>query len=129
MPFPRYSKPSTDSLLKGIANDELDVDMAMTDEEKNVLINLKASKTWRILRIASKTRLNLFDKADDGKNLKVLFEAPAETKPDDQIENGPTAEKLVEFKEKENVNTVDTSAPEEPSQQDAVIDTTEASIT
>lgn len=46
----------------------------MTDEDKHNLQEAKASKTWRALRIASKDRLSLFDKIDDGKQLEALFE-------------------------------------------------------
>src|SRR5699024_4815940 len=45
-------------------------------EEKDNAIRSKASKTWRILRLSSQNKLAAFDKIDDGKNLKVLFEAP-----------------------------------------------------
>jgi THO complex subunit 1 len=34
----------------------------------------KTSKTWRALRLASKTRLSLFDKVDDGRNLQCLVQ-------------------------------------------------------
>jgi THO complex subunit 1 len=66
--------PSTDSYVKGIANIELDLDFATSEEEKQGLQEAKASKTWRALRIASRTRLGRFDKVDDGKNLDVLFD-------------------------------------------------------
>lgn len=46
----------------------------MTDEEKRDLEELKASKMWRALRLASRSRLGMFDKLDDGRNLKCLVE-------------------------------------------------------
>lgn len=46
----------------------------MDDDDKHKLQQAKASKTWRALRIASKDRLSLFDKIDDGKQLQALFE-------------------------------------------------------
>ena len=48
--------------------------MAKTNEEKEQAINGRASKLWRTLRIASKNKLSLFDKIDDGNNLSALFE-------------------------------------------------------
>lgn len=48
--------------------------MARTDEEKQSAIDAKASKLWRTLRIASKSKLNLFDKIDDSNKLDALFE-------------------------------------------------------
>lgn len=60
----------------GIMDDELDIDTAHTKEDKDTAIRAKASKTWRILRLSAKGKLAAFDKIDDGKNLKALFEAP-----------------------------------------------------
>ena len=48
--------------------------MAKTDEEKQILTDARASKLWRTLRIASKSKLNLFDKIEDGNKLDALFE-------------------------------------------------------
>ncbi|KAJ5631625.1 uncharacterized protein N7484_011725 [Penicillium longicatenatum] len=73
----RYSVPTVEVIMKNIMNDEMDIDMAMTDEDKEAAIRAKSSKTWRILRLAAKSKLSAFDKIDDGKNLEVLFEAPA----------------------------------------------------
>lgn len=51
------------------------MEMTKTDDEKLGVSNARASKLWRTLRIASKSKLNLFDKIDDGNNLKALFQA------------------------------------------------------
>lgn len=59
--------------------------MAKTGEEKQQAIDARASKLWRTLRIASKSKLNLFDKIDDGNNLQALFE-PEEKENQDQAE-------------------------------------------
>ena len=48
--------------------------MAKTDEEKQLAMNARASKLWRTLRIASKSKLSLFDKIDDGNNIQALFQ-------------------------------------------------------
>lgn len=53
--------------------------MATTEEDKQLSSNARASKLWRILRVASKSRLNVFDKMDDGNNLQALFEPAEET--------------------------------------------------
>ena len=47
--------------------------MAKTSEEKQQATDARASKLWRTLRIASKSKLNVFDKIDDGNNLEALF--------------------------------------------------------
>jgi len=71
----RYAIPTAESFQRPIADDDFEVEMAKTDEEKRLAADARASKLWRTLRIASKSKLNLFDKIDDGKNLKALFEA------------------------------------------------------
>ena len=72
--FQRYSIPSAESFRRPIADADFDVVMARTDEEKQSAIDAKASKLWRTLRIASKSKLNLFDKIDDSNKLDALFE-------------------------------------------------------
>ena len=43
-----------------------------------------ASKTWKTLRIAAKSKLNLFDKIDDKKNLKgFLISETGQEKPEE----------------------------------------------
>lgn len=74
----RFAVPVADSFSEAIAADDREIESAMTEADKQALLNAKASKTWRILRIASKSKLNLFDKIEDGKNLKVLFETSDE---------------------------------------------------
>lgn len=69
----RYTTPSIDDLLDGIKNDELDLDMAMDDEEKTMLENAMANKRWRILRQARASRLALLDKIEPGKDLDAVF--------------------------------------------------------
>ena len=70
----RYSVPSVDSFKGSIAEDSLDLEMAKDDEEKQLLRDARASKIWRTLRIASKSKFKLFDKIEDGSDLGVLFE-------------------------------------------------------
>lgn len=70
----RYSIPTAESFQRPIADDDFEIEMARTDEEKRLATDARASKLWRTLRIASKSKLNLFDKIDDGNNLQALFE-------------------------------------------------------
>lgn len=79
----RYLIPAADSFMMAIMDDEMDMDMAQTKDEKDSAARAKASKTWRILRLSAKTKLATFDKIDDGNKLNALFEssAPAETTP------------------------------------------------
>ena len=52
--------------------------MAKTDEDRQLATNARSSKMWRTLRIASKSKLNLFDRIDDGNNLQALFQPEGE---------------------------------------------------
>ncbi|CAI7615463.1 unnamed protein product [Penicillium discolor] len=81
----RYSVPSADSFLKGIMDDEMDIDMAMTDEDKAIAEGAKASKSWRILRLAAKGKLAAFDKIGEGNNLQVLFESATATEDTNEL--------------------------------------------
>lgn len=55
-------------------DDEFDMEMAKTEEDKLLAANARASKMWRTLRVASKSKLNLFDRIDDGNNIQALFQ-------------------------------------------------------
>ncbi|THC95763.1 hypothetical protein EYZ11_004760 [Aspergillus tanneri] len=70
----RFTIPTPDSFMMGIMDDELEIDTAQSKDDKEHAIRAKASKTWRILRLAARSKLAVFDKIEDGKNLKVLFE-------------------------------------------------------
>ncbi|MCJ1311772.1 hypothetical protein MMC25_005445 [Agyrium rufum] len=74
----RFTIPSAESFKSKIAEDEFDISMAKDEEEKQLATNARASKLWRTLRIAAKSRLKQFDKIDDTNILKVLFESPME---------------------------------------------------
>lgn len=63
--------------MMSIMDDEMDIDMAQSKEDKDHAIQSKASKTWRILRLSSRNKLAAFDRIEDGKNLKALFETPS----------------------------------------------------
>ena len=65
--------------------------MAKTDEDKQLATHARASKLWRTLRVASKSKLNLLDKIDDGNNLQALFE-PEETENRSKKEESGTTE-------------------------------------
>lgn len=72
----RSSTPAADSFMMGIMDDELDIDTAHGKEDKDAAVKAKASKIWRTLRLSSRAKLSEFDKIEDGKNLRILFESP-----------------------------------------------------
>ena len=83
----RYTIPTAESFRGPIAEDEFDIGMAKTGEEKQQATDARASKLWRTLRIASKSKLNVFDKIDDGNNLQALFQSEeGENKDKDKAE-------------------------------------------
>jgi len=77
----RYTTPSIDSFKGPIADDDFDIDMAQTDGLKKQAAEARASKLWRTLRVASKSRLNMLDKIDDGQDLQALFEPSGDENP------------------------------------------------
>lgn len=82
----RYQLPELKSFQRKIQEDELEMEMPMSDQSKAAAIEGKASKTWRALRIASRTKLALFDKIESDENIHLLFE---EEKPKEKTyENG-----------------------------------------
>ena len=70
----RYSIPTVESFKSPIADDDFEIDTAKDQEEKQRLKDARASKIWRALRVASKSKFKLFHKIEDGNNLEVLFE-------------------------------------------------------
>ena len=70
----RFNTPEAESVLKSMANDDLDLEMAQSPEETENLNKAKTSKSWRALRLSLKSRLAAFERVDDGKNLQVLLE-------------------------------------------------------
>ncbi|KAL8681411.1 MAG: hypothetical protein Q9186_002486 [Xanthomendoza sp. 1 TL-2023] len=70
----RYTLPKVEDFKGPIMEDDFDMDMAKTEVEKESVAVTKASKMWRTLRLASKNRLNLFDRLEDGVGLGPLFE-------------------------------------------------------
>lgn len=73
----RHKLPDLESFRKGILEDELEIDMPTSNASKAAAIEGKASKTWRALRIASKSRLAMFDKIESDDKIDAIFEDPA----------------------------------------------------
>ncbi len=71
----RYSLPTLSSFKDKIALDDLEIQMPTSQETKEAAINSKASKSWRALRIASKTKLAAFEKIQENlKEFDVIFQ-------------------------------------------------------
>jgi THO complex subunit 1 len=74
----RFIIPNTQVLVQRVTEVELDLDMAIDGEETKTLQEAKQTKIWRTLRTAARTKLNMFDKVDDGNNLDCLIDKGAE---------------------------------------------------
>ncbi|KAJ5389402.1 uncharacterized protein N7496_000470 [Penicillium cataractarum] len=72
----RVAVPSGESLMMGIMDDEMDLGIAQTTDDKDIAEKAKSSKIWRLLRLSVKTKLARFDKFKDGENVNALFESP-----------------------------------------------------
>ncbi|GAW21769.1 hypothetical protein ANO14919_112940 [Xylariales sp. No.14919] len=72
----RWKLPDLADFKKKIANDDLDLDLASNETEKTQVLESKASKTWRALRIARRSRLATFDKIEDWRNVDAIFQEP-----------------------------------------------------
>ena len=69
----RHSLPELSILERKIADDDFEIEMPTNDETKAEAIEGKASKTWRALRVASKSKLALFDKIESDDKIDVIF--------------------------------------------------------
>ena len=65
-------------MLRSIEGDELDKEMASTIDERKMLDEAILSKTWKLLRASSKSKLAAFDKINNGKELQRLFDTSDE---------------------------------------------------
>ncbi|RSL39349.1 hypothetical protein CEP53_014120 [Fusarium sp. AF-6] len=83
----RFQIPDLDSFKRKIADDDFEIEMSNNPQTKAAAIAGKASKSWRALRIAARTKLAAFDKIDDPQNINIVFEELTEG--DDDAE--PTA--------------------------------------
>lgn len=79
----RYKLPDVKSFQRGIQEVDLDLEMPVDVEKERELKEHKASLSWRALRIASRTKLAVFDKIDSYEDINILFEEP---KPKEEAE-------------------------------------------
>ncbi|RGP63371.1 nuclear matrix p84 [Fusarium sporotrichioides] len=86
----RYELPELDVFKRKIADDDFEIEMPTNDQTKAAAVAGKASKSWRALRIAARTKLAAFDKIEDPKKIGIVFEELTETD-DDGDAAEPTA--------------------------------------
>ncbi|KAK7751498.1 hypothetical protein SLS62_006583 [Diatrype stigma] len=85
----RWKLPDLQVFKEKIAADDLDMDFANTEKEKGRLIDSKASKTWRALRIARGSRLAAFDKIEDWQNIEAIFQEQPDSEDEAEKDEGP----------------------------------------
>lgn len=90
----RWKLPELSVFQKKIANDDLDLEFAKSEKEKSELLEAKASKTWRALRIARRSKLAVFDKVDDWQNVDVIFQE--QPSPGEEVEGAEEKGQLPE---------------------------------
>lgn len=95
----RFAVPKSDSYMRGIADDDFNIDMTDDPEEKEEAKKAKISKSWRTLRLASRERFLQFAKIQDCKNLDALFA----TESDVGLHATSSATPAVTVEEKEKV--------------------------
>ena len=72
-PSHRHKVPTPEEYYKAIETDDLDMEFAMTEEEKQEIEERKAGKVWRALR-SSKNRFVMCEKVQYGGSYKPLVE-------------------------------------------------------
>ncbi|OHE90748.1 guanylate kinase [Colletotrichum orchidophilum] len=90
----RYRLPELESFKRKIADDDFEIDMPTNNQTKAAAIESKASKSWRALRIAGKSRLALFDKIDDPEKIDAVFEEPVDVDESEAAEETVNAENI-----------------------------------
>ncbi|KAJ4309448.1 hypothetical protein N0V84_011497 [Fusarium piperis] len=88
----RFRIPDLDSFKRKIADDDFEIEMSKDPQTKAAAIAGKASKSWRALRIAARTKLAAFDKIDDPQNINIVFEELTEA--DDDAEPAASADDM-----------------------------------
>ncbi|KAI0382970.1 THO complex subunit 1 transcription elongation factor-domain-containing protein [Hypomontagnella monticulosa] len=87
----RWKLPELSDFKEKIATDDLDLDFAKNEKERSDLLEAKASKTWRALRIARRSKLAVFDNIEDWQKVDAIFQEQPdpteaeETKDDSQL--------------------------------------------
>lgn len=87
----RYELPDIDVFKRKIADDDFEIEMPTDNQTKAAAVESKASKSWRALRIASRSRLAAFDKIDNPDKIDVIFEEPAAGGESEELEGSAAA--------------------------------------
>lgn len=116
----RHKLPEVKSFKRGIQEAELEIEMPMSNASLREAVDSKASKAWRALRIASRTKLFLFDKIDSYEDINILFDdgepkQAAQEDEEDGMENGEHGDTEGEGKGADDTAVTKNGANDEPS--------------
>lgn len=103
----RFRLPTLASFEKGIADDDFEIGMTNDAETKERLQNAKASKTWRALRIARKTKLSLFEKIEDTMDIRKIFEDDSALKAEETVDGDATEGETAEGETAEGADAME----------------------
>jgi THO complex subunit 1 len=87
-----FQLPELESFQRTIADDDFEIEMPTNNQTKAAALAGKASKSWRALRIAARSKLAAFDKIDDSNKIDVIFKELEDPDQDAEEEETPAAE-------------------------------------
>ncbi|KAI0010273.1 THO complex subunit 1 transcription elongation factor-domain-containing protein [Xylariaceae sp. FL0662B] len=82
----RWKLPDLEVFKEKIASDDLDLEFVKNEKERSQVLDSKASKTWRALRIARRSKLAVFDKIDDWQKVDVIFQDQSNSEGEEEAE-------------------------------------------
>ncbi|KAH7629163.1 THO complex subunit 1 transcription elongation factor-domain-containing protein [Sordaria sp. MPI-SDFR-AT-0083] len=89
----RYQQPDLKTLQRKLEDAKFDIEMARDPKEKQRAVEAKNSLTWVALRVASRSRLAMFDNIDSDDNIDKIFEdKPKEDEPQEVEDTSAVAD-------------------------------------
>lgn len=89
----RYQQPDLKTLERKLEDAKFDIEMARDPKEKQRAIEAKNSLTWVALRVASRSKLAMFDDIDSDDNIDVIFQdKPKEPEPQEAEDSTAAAD-------------------------------------
>lgn len=89
----RYQQPDLKTLQRKLEDAKFDIEMARDPKEKQRAIEAKNSLTWVALRVASRSKLAMFDDIKSDDDIDVIFQdKPKESHPQEAEDTSATAD-------------------------------------
>lgn len=88
----RYQQPDLKTLQRKLEDAKFDIEMARDPKEKQRAVEAKNSLTWVALRVASRSKLAMFDKIETDDDIDVIFrDKPKEPEPQEAEDTSAAA--------------------------------------